>query len=126
MNFEQIYKKNFPSIYRLFYYKFVPQHAIEDLSHDTFIRFHDKYLSRNLTDQEVTKILFGIGNNVYKEWIKKIIKLNETEFKEDYHIGFDFEDFVNKNYELTTRIQLKKNQRLFNNTKSEYPRSDPL
>jgi RNA polymerase sigma factor (sigma-70 family) len=84
VSFEEFYKNNFGRIYKLFYYKGVNPSGIEDLVHDTFLRFYRKYNDKDLSIEESEKILFGIARNVYKEWVRKMIKLKQVDLIENY------------------------------------------
>jgi RNA polymerase sigma factor (sigma-70 family) len=71
VTFEEFYKLSFPKAYRYFYYKSVEKAYIEDLAHEVYIRFYQKYSSEATSLEECMKILYGICRNVYREWVRK-------------------------------------------------------
>lgn len=67
-----IYHQHFRAVYRFFYYRDVDAGDIEDLVQETFIRFFGKYSSHNLSDERITKTLYAIARNVWREWLRSI------------------------------------------------------
>lgn len=80
MDFESLYNLSFEKIYKFFYYKYVDKETVEDLVHDVFIRYFQKYKDSNHNSNESIKLLYGISRNVYKEWVRKSIKENKIQF----------------------------------------------
>jgi RNA polymerase sigma factor (sigma-70 family) len=109
MSFDQIYNATFKNIYRYFYYKGVNQAEVEDLVHEVYIRFYQKYKDRNLEQVEATKILFGFSRNIYKEWVRKCIKEKRVDLLENYDY-FEYEEesiseFADDEYEKRRDLQ---------------------
>lgn len=110
MNFEELYNTTFKNIYRFFYYKGVNPSAIEDLTHDVFIRFYQKYNNKALDPVESKKILFGISRNLYKEWVRQSMKEKRSEFDEQFIQieGDSLDDYDENVYEH--RVEKQKQQ----------------
>lgn len=103
MGQEEAYNQNFRRIYRFFYYKDVkPPTDIEDSVQEVFCRYFSKYDCAKQTSEEITKILYGIAQNIYREWIRKILSEKTTELNEE----IDYSDDTETNYdeEYTERL----------------------
>jgi RNA polymerase sigma factor (sigma-70 family) len=84
---EQIYTLNFRLVFRFFYYKGVPKDEVEDLVHDTFLRFAQHYEPDHLDDISIRKILYGISRNVWREWVRLQVQQNVFSLDELPDIG---------------------------------------
>lgn len=114
MNFEDVYKSNFSRVYKFFYYKFVNKDYIEDLAHDVFMRFYIKYGYRQVfQSDEASKILYGISNNIFKEWVRKSYKEKRVDFEDNYI--YSLEDFLDKDYAEKKESQKKQIIEALNN-----------
>ena len=84
MDPQSVHTKFFKVIYRFFYYRDVDKEEIEDLCQETFFRFFNKYTLENLTEIQITKILYTIARNVWREWLRKMTATKTEElFKDD-------------------------------------------
>lgn len=100
MGQQAAYEQNFKRIYRFFYYKSVrPPEEIEDITQEVFLRFFNKYDCTKMDDTEVTKILFGITKNMYKEWVRSAIAHQSFELFENNHTDESMDEFVDEDYE---------------------------
>lgn len=118
MDFESFYKNTFKAVYRYFYYKSVTKSSIEDLSHDVYFRFFNKYSNTNISEIESTKILFGYCKNIYKEWVRKSIKDGNVTYIDDIEYEYiddetdrDINDLLSDDYE---KQRLKDKEALLN------------
>ena len=70
--FSTLYTHSFERVFRYFLVRTRHVESSEDLTHDTFLRYYNKY---PLIDsvEEGCKILWGIARNVHLEWITKQI-----------------------------------------------------
>lgn len=107
MSFEEIYKLTFKYVYRFFYYKSVNPAEIEDLAHEVYIRYYKKFSSRDIEEVEIKKILYGISNNLYKEWVRQKVKENKVELIDNYDYEENVEDFCDEAYEVRLEGQKK-------------------
>ena len=103
MTFEKFYNQQFKPVFRFFYYKSVDFKQIEDLVQESFMRFYKSYHSKLTDAEESRKILFGICFNIYKDWVKEMVKNKTIKFIEeyDYEEGLvEFREFENDNFEV--------------------------
>lgn len=112
MSFEEIYKLTFGYVYKFFYYKNVNSAYLEDLTQDVFMRYYNKYSSNNFSETEAKRILFGISQNVYREWVRDMVKRNRADFDETYfeyeEDEYDWEDENVSKHEDYKKIILEK------------------
>ncbi len=109
MGEQQAYEQNFKRIYRFFYYKSVrPPEEIEDITQEVFGRFFQKYDCTKINESDVTKILFGITKNVYKEWVRQAMRHQTFELFENNRAQETLDDFVDEEYEK--RLDLFRNK----------------
>jgi len=94
MGQEEVYHQHFRRIYRYFYYKDVkPPVEVEDLVQDVFCRYFAKYDCTKQSTDEIRKILYGIAQNIYREWIRKILSEKTTELNDDIDYSNDDVDY---------------------------------
>jgi len=92
-DFETFFKENSIPIFRYFYYKGVKQITSEDLTSEAFLRLFQKF-EKTYNKQ----ILWGIAKNIYKEYIRKIVKENEVgDFDEELFVSV--EEYYDEKFE---------------------------
>lgn len=99
VNFEVFYKQSFQKIYRFFYYKSVESSIVEDLTHDVYLRFYQKYSQNPLSEEESIKILYGIARNVYREWVRKSISEKKVSLIDNLDYGNESDEYTAESIE---------------------------
>ena len=99
MSPEKIYNDHFRLIYRFFYYKLVDIDA-EDLAQEVFLRFFKRYTKNQFSDEETKKVLFGIAQNVYKEWVRQAIKHQNYPLDPEMEVKENYVEFTDDEFEL--------------------------
>jgi RNA polymerase sigma factor (sigma-70 family) len=108
MNIEEIYSQTFQYVYRYFYYKSVNPSDVEDLTHEVYIRFYQKYKEKYLSVYEAKRILYGYCKNIYKEWCRKSYKEKRADLIDNLvPYEDDFDEFEDDNYEEKLEDQRK-------------------
>lgn len=105
---EQIYDDHAEKLYRFFFFKIRDQEAAEDLTSETFHQFIKKVKKTNVT--EPTAFLYGIAQNLFKQFLRKKYQLPTCLFLEE---NCDFtaylEDYIEQeNQPETPEAQLQK------------------
>jgi RNA polymerase sigma factor (sigma-70 family) len=88
-----VHATHFKAVYRFFYYREVDGEEIEDLCQDTFFRFFQKYGQQELDTVRISKTLYVIARNVWREWLRLQRRTQTEALFEDELYAATFEAF---------------------------------
>jgi RNA polymerase sigma factor (sigma-70 family) len=92
---QSAHAQNYSLLYRFFYYRDVDAGDIEDLCQETFYRFFSKYDCSQLDSLRITKTLYAIARNVWREWLRSEVASRTVELDDDDGAyGADFNAFT--------------------------------
>lgn len=104
MNFSEFYTITYRYVLKFFYDRLENKSLAEDLTHDTYIRFYQKYGSLEISEEEAGKILYGFCRNLYKDYVRKVSKHKSVSFDETFVFEENDRDegirLLNKNKKL--------------------------
>lgn len=107
MDFTKIYDLNFELIFKYFFYRGVNRPSSEDLTHETFIVFYQKY-SEIKSKPKARKLLYGIAKVLLKRFIDSQMKSKEIEYFDNLHFEISIDDLEDENF--SQNIERKKSQ----------------
>ena len=86
MDFSNFYKATIKYVYFYFYSRTNDRYVSEDLCHNVYLDFYNKYSDKESDEEQSIKILYGFCRIAYKDYVRNSSKLKEISYNDEIHV----------------------------------------